>query len=230
MATFAQLKVRAQNMAMSDDDTEAGYAVNDALTDIVVGAQLKVATVSKALTSGVSVYTMSGLGVTDFGALQYMEYLALGSTQSYILEPITADEIIALNATNPLGATRQYAFLGLDTIRLWPEPQTTGDSLTIYYAQTPTALSGANDVPSDIPSQWHSMLALAAAVRLADAVGEDQTLSASLDARFQVQMDRFQKWLTRRGGRTARRIQHGYLRTPRRPFHDNSTYYSSAGR
>jgi hypothetical protein len=231
VATFAQLKTRAQNLALNDDDTEAGLAVNDALTDIVVSCQLKVGTATGTLTSGQSVYTMSGdFAITDFGALQYMEYLALGSTQSYILEPISADEIIALNATNPIGATRQYAFLGLDTIRTWPEPQTTGDTMTIYYAKNPTELVNDSDEPSDVPSQWQWLVSIAAGARLADAVGEDQNLSNALDAKFQVGMDKFQKFLTRRGGRTARRIQSGYLRTPRRPFHDNSTYYSAASR
>ena len=231
MATFDQLKTRAENLALNDDDTEAGLAVNDALTDIVVTCQLKVGTATGTLTSGQSVYTMSGdFGITDFGALQYMEYLALGSTQSYILEPISADEIIALNATNPIGATRQYAFLGLDTIRTWPEPQTTGDTMTIYYAKNPTELVNDSDEPSDVPSQWQWLVSIAAGARLADAVGEDQNLSNALDAKFQVGMDKFQKFLTRRGGRTARRIQSGYLRTPRRPFHDNSTYYSAASR
>lgn len=231
MATFAQLKTRAENLALNDDDTEAGLAVNDALTDIVVTCQLKVGTATGTLTSGQSVYDISSdWSISDFGALQYMEYLALGSTQSYILEPISADEIIALNATNPIGATRQYAFLGLDTIRVWPEPQTTGDTMTVYYAKTPTTLTSDSDVPTDIPSQWHWLISIAAGARLADAVGEDQNLSNALDAKFQVGMDKFQKFLTRRGGRTARRIQSGYLRTPRRPFHDNSTYYSAASR
>ena len=231
MATFAQLSQRAKNLALADDDSEAQAAVNDALVDIVVSCQLKVGTATGTLTSGQSVYTMSGdFGITDFGALQYMEYLALGSTQAYILEPISADEIIALNATNPIGATRQYAFLGLDTIRTWPEPQTTGDTMTIYYAKTPADLVNPTDVPTDIPSQWHWLITIGAGLRLADAVGEDQNLSNALDAKFALGMDKFQKFLTRRGGRTARRIQHGYLRTPRRPFHDNSTYYSSAGR
>jgi hypothetical protein len=231
VATFAQLKTRAENLALNDDDTEAGLAVNDALTDIVVTCQLKVGTATGTLTSGQSVYDISSdWSISDFGALQYMEYLALGSTQSYILEPISADEIIALNATNPIGATRQYAFLGLDTIRVWPEPQTTGDTMTVYYAKTPTTLTSDSDVPTDIPSQWHWLISIAAGARLADAVGEDQNLSNALDAKFQVGMDKFQKFLTRRGGRTARRIQSGYLRTPRRPFHDNSTYYSAASR
>lgn len=231
MATFEQLKTRAQNLALNDDDTEAGLAVNDTLVDIVVSAQLKVGAATAPLTSGQSVYDIStDWSITDFGALQYMEYLALGSSQAYILEPISADEIIALNATNPLGATRQYAFLGLDTIRVWPEPQTTGDTMTVYYAKTPADLVNDSDVPTDIPSQWHWLIYIGAAARLADAVGEDQNLSTALDAKFAVGMDKFQKFLTRRGGRTARRLQHGYLRTPRRPFHDNSTYYSAASR
>ena len=227
MATFAQLKTRAQNLALNDDDTESGLHVNDTIDDIVVSAQLKVTQVSKTLTVGVSVYDISSdWSISDFGALQYLEYLGLGSTYSYILEPSSADELLALNATNPIGATRKYAFLGLDTIRLWPVPQQTGDTLKIYYAQTSTDLVDASDVPTDIPSQWHWLIAIGAAARLADAVGEDQNLSNALDAKFQAGMDRFQKWLTRRQGRTAKTIQTGYLRNPRRPFHDNSTYYS----
>lgn len=231
MTTFAQLKARAENLALASDDTEAGLCVNDALTDIVVTSQLKVTVSNESLTSGQSVYDISSdFAITDFGALQYLEYLALGATQSYILEPIAADEILALTATNPIGAARQYAFLGLDTIRLWPVPQATGDILRVYYAQTPTALSADGDIPSDIPSQWHWLITIGAAARLADAVGEDQNLSMALDAKFQAGMIAFQKFMTRRSGRTARRIQVGFLRNPRRPFHDNSTYYSPGSR
>jgi hypothetical protein len=231
VTTFAQLKARAENLALASDDTEAGLCVNDALTDIVVTSQLKITVANAPLTGGLSVYDLStDLGITDFGALQYLEYLALGATQSYILEPIAADEILALTATNPIGAARQYAFLGLDTIRLWPVPQATGDILKVYYAQTPTTLSADGDIPSDIPSQWHWLITIGAAARLADAVGEDQNLSMALDAKFQAGMVAFQKFMTRRSGRTARRIQVGFLRNPRRPFHDNSTYYSSGSR
>jgi hypothetical protein len=168
----------------------------------------------------------SDWSISDFGALQYLEYLALGSTYSYILQPTSADEILALNATNPIGATRQYAFLGLDQIRLWPTPQQTGDILKVYYSKAPAILVADGDIPTDIPSQWHWLITIAAASRLADAVGEDQNLSSALDTKFILGMDRFQKWLGRRQGRTARTIQTGYLRNPRRPFHDPSTYYS----
>jgi len=229
VATFAQIKTRAQNLALASDDTEAGLVVNDALTDIVVGAQLKVTSASASLTAGTTVYDIStDFGITDFGSLQYLEYLATGYTTSYILEPISTDEVLALNATNATGFTRQYSFLGLDTIRIWPGPQTTGDRLKVYYAQTPTALSADGDIPTDIPSHWHWLIVIGAAARLADAVGEDQALSASLEAKFQGGMINFQKFMTRRGGRTARRLQSGYLRGPRRPFHDNSTYYSGS--
>ena len=201
------------------------------MTDIVVTAQLKITVANASLTAGLSVYDLSAdLAITDFGALQYLEYLALGATQAYILEPIAADEILALTATNPIGAARQYAFLGLDTIRLWPVPQATGDILRVYYARNPTALSADGDIPADIPSQWHWLITIGAAARLADAVGEDQNLSMALDAKFQAGMIAFQKFMTRRSGRTARRIQVGFLRNPRRPFHDNSTYYSSGSR
>ena len=67
MATFAQLKTRAQNLALNDDDTEAGLHVNNAYTDIVVAAQLKVTMSSESLTQGQSVYDISSdWGLTDY--------------------------------------------------------------------------------------------------------------------------------------------------------------------
>jgi hypothetical protein len=77
VATFAQLKTRAENLALASDDTEAGACVNDALTDIVVSAQLKVTVSNESLTGGQSVYDISLpiFAITDFGALQYLEYL-----------------------------------------------------------------------------------------------------------------------------------------------------------
>ena len=73
MATFAQLKTRAENLALASDDTEAGACVNDALTDIVVSAQLKVTVSNESLTGGQSVYDISSdFAITDFGALQYL--------------------------------------------------------------------------------------------------------------------------------------------------------------
>jgi hypothetical protein len=184
--------------------------------------------VTKVLTPGQSAYDISSdWSINDFGALKYLEYLAQGASYAYILEQISPDELLALTASNPLGAARQYAFMGYDQIRLWPTPQDANDTLRIYYTQTPATLVYDTDVPPDIPSQWHWLITIGAAARLADAVGEDQNLSAALDAKYIAGMDRFQKFLTRRSGRSARRIQTGYLRSPRRPFHDNSTYYSS---
>jgi hypothetical protein len=113
---------------------------------------------------------------------------------------------------------------------LWPTPQQTGDILKVYYSKAPADLVADGDIPTDIPSQWHWLITIAAAARLADAVGEDQSLSSALDTKFILGMDRFQKWLGRRQGRTARTIPTGYLRNPRRPFHDPSTYYSAGSR
>lgn len=229
MATFVQLKTRAKQMAVTSDDTEAGLIVNDVYRDVVVQSQTLCDTTTINLTGGANVTT---LNISDLGMIQYITYRALGQTQSYIIEPSSIEEVIQLAAVNPSGVVRKYALQGLFDLYLWPTPQTTGDELTIYYAATPKTLvnsapgPGEETTPSAIPAQWHHLLSVGAAARLADAVGEDLELGIALQAKYDQIFSRFTGWLNMRHGRGTQRMSSGYVRNVGLPPHDRSTYFS----
>ncbi len=124
MATFADLKDRAQNMALVEDDTLAGIFVNDVYTDLVVQGQLKCSSVTVPLASNANKYSVSDdFGITDFGMAQYLVYTASGMTEGYVLDQTDLETALQLNSTLPTGYVRKYAFQGLDSVYLWPYPQ-----------------------------------------------------------------------------------------------------------
>jgi hypothetical protein len=234
MATFADLKTRAQNMALTEDDTLAGIFVNDAYRDLVVQAQLLCTNSVESLTQGQNLYTLSGFGITNLGMIQYIIYRAAGQTDGYILEPSDLESVLQLSSTNPTGYIRKYALQGLDNLYVWPASQQTGDSLIIYYAQNPLLLVDTvvdplveESSPSSVPSQWQHMISVAAAARLSDAVGEDVTLSQALQNRYEIMYSMFTKWVNGRQGRGTRMMPSGYARSTGMPQHDRSAYYSS---
>ena len=117
MSTFAELKDRAQNMALTEDATTAGAMVNDVYRDIVVQAQLKCTTVDRALTFSDNLYTISDeFGLTDLGQVQYIMYTPNGENQGYVLEPSDLETVLQLSSTSPTGYVRKYAFQGLDNL------------------------------------------------------------------------------------------------------------------
>lgn len=229
MATFAELKTRAQNMALTEDDTLAGVFVNDVYRDLVVQAQLLCTNSVESLTQGQNLYTFSGFGITDLGMIQYVMYRASGQTDGYILEPSDLETVLQLSSTNPTGYLRKYALQGLDNLYVWPASQSTGDSLIIYYAQTPSDMTTSGSTPSPVPSQWQHMISVGAASRLCDAVGEDVTLAQALQNRYELMYASFMKWVNARQGRGTKMMQSGYTRSMGMPPHDRSAYYSSVG-
>jgi hypothetical protein len=235
MATFADLKTRAQNMALTEDDTLAGIFVNDAYRDLVVQGQLLCTNTTETLTQGQNLYTFSGFNITDLGMIQYIIYRASGQTDGYILEPSDLETVLQLSSTNPTGYLRKYALQGLDNLYVWPASQSTGDALIIYYAKNPLTLVNTvvdplieESSPSSVPSQWQHMISVGAASRLCDAVGEDVTLAQALQNRYEIMYSAFVKWVNGRQGRATRMMSSGYARSMGMPPHDRSAYYSSA--
>lgn len=227
MATYGELKTRAQNMALVEDDTLAGAIVNDVYTDLVVQGQLRCTSVNKTLSSAQNKYNIStDWSIADMGMVQYLVYKAVGMTQGYILDQTDLETALQLNATMPTGYVRKYAFQGLNDVYLWPYPQNNGDTLTIYYAQTPTALTSDAQTPTFVPSQWHHLISVGAAARLTDAIGEDIALSNALQAKYDVLYNSFVKWMRNRQGRGTQIMGSGYSRTVGWPPHDRSAYYS----
>jgi hypothetical protein len=162
--------------------------------------------------------------------VQYMLYKASGQNEGYILDQSDLETVLQLSNTNPTGYVRKYAFQGLDRIYLWPSPQSSSDSLIIYYAQTPTALSAAGDVPSSVPTQWQHLISIGAAARLTDAVGEDIGLATALQSKYDILYASFIKWVKNRQGRGTQIMSSGYSRAIGWPPHDRSAYYSPNSR
>jgi hypothetical protein len=390
MSTFADLKDRAQNMALVEDDTLAGIFVNDVYRDLVVQGQLKCSNVTVPIVSAENKYTIKDdFGITDFGMGQYFVYTATNQLQGYVLDQTDIETVLQLSATLPTGYVRRYAFQGLDNVYFWPYPQsgtryaatnltvsnnvfsttitgisqnavnlssvipfggstyqfltatphgfsssdtvfigipsssngyefttqngfdaltgglvivsptvfrvdlagtpstgaitnggaTTsptvlqcfgigapgftanvvvpsslvssgytslangtygtngvwfyvpgGDTVTIYYAQEPTALTLGASEPSDVPTQWQHLISIGAAARLTDAVGEDITLSTALQNKYEILYASFVKWVKGRQGRGTQMMGSGYARSVGMPPHDRSTYPNYSAR
>lgn len=224
---YLDLKDRAQNMALVEDDTLAGVFVNDVYTDLVVQGQLKCTSSVETLSSTQNVYNVvSDWGITDLGMIQYLVYKAVGMTQGYILDQTDLETVLQLNSTVPTGYVRKYAFQGLNSIYVWPYPQNNGDTITVYYAQTPTALTINTDLPVSVPTQWQHLISIGAAARLTDAVGEDVALATALQEKYETLYASFVKWVKGRQGRGTQIMGSGYSRTVGWPPHDRSAYYS----
>lgn len=229
MSTYEDLKDRAQNMALVEDDTLAGIFVNDVYTDLVVQGQLRCTSSIETLSSSQNLYdVVTDWAINDLGMIQYLVYKAVGMTQGYILDQTDLETVLQLNSTLPTGYVRKYAFQGLNSVYLWPYPQNNGDTLTVYYAQTPIALSLANDVPVSVPTQWQHLISIGAAARLTDAVGEDIALATALQNKYDTLYAAFVKWVKNRQGRGTQIMGSGYSRTVGWPPHDRSAYYSSS--
>lgn len=137
---------------------------------------------------------------------------------------------MSLPANSP---TQVYALAGANLLMFWPLPSTT-DVIEMYYIPVPTDLSSGTDDPSTlslggIPKQLHEAIFYAAAKKLA-SYDDDQTSAQGqrYSDWYDKEITRYHKLLRRRGGiRNQRAVPGGSNR--RRPFHDNSIYYSGMG-
>lgn len=223
MATFLQLKTRVQQMALESDATEAGLFINDVYKDIVVQAQTQPFYIANTLSAGQTAISYSV--VSDSVVFMYVTYTAVGDTLNQVLEPVSFEEILNLNSTQPTGVVRKYAVLGSGantTLQLYPAAQSAGDVIGAWLASPPTAMSSDTDTPTAIPSQWHYLISVGAAARLIQAVGEDETLATAFEQKYDAGMLKFKQWLARREGNTTQRMPTGYMASQRPRPHDNS--------
>lgn len=106
---------------------------------------------------------------------------------SWLLQPITEQEFGELSNTVVsgvgAGGPQVYTVDGSSTtIRLRPIPSATAaDYLTVHYIQRPTALSADGDIPSELPAEFHDLIAEEAIYRIAQNE-EDQELARGAGA------------------------------------------------
>ena len=230
IAQFSDIYNRVLRYSDTSDSVTAKALVNDIYRDIVRETEIKAAKVSKSLTAGTVFYTISvTFAISDLLSIKYIEYSASGSTDSYPVVPTSLEEILALrNQSTPSGVVRLYAMRDYDTLELYPAPQTTGDTLDIYYVQAPTALSADSDLPSAIPSEFHDTITFGATARMCE--DEDADLAETYEQKYQRRLNLLRWYVRERVGNIPRRTRVGYPTRRTQMPHDRSSYYSGDSR
>lgn len=208
MATFAQLKTRAQAQAFSENATDAAAFVNDVYRDVVRRCGLNVTESIESLTAGTWKYGISAnFGISDLLSIDVVSGTTSGTSYSWVLEPTSAETIIAQNVTSTLGQPRQYALQGIEAFLVYPAPDT-GVSLTIRYFAAPTALSADGDTPTAIPSEYHYLLQYGAAALLANEEGSD--LAITLSQLYENELVKVKGIINQMDANLSKRVRVGY--------------------
>ena len=226
MATFADLYGRVNRYTDTSDTTTAKAHVNDAYREIVREAKATVTTATKTLTSGTATYSIpTDFTINDLLSLEGLIYTPGGQTTGYPVSVTSLANLLAIRQSLTTGFVMLYCLRDLNTLELYPAPQTSTDTLTLYYVQAPTALSADGDVPSAIPSEWQNLIALTAAARMADEEDSIQ-LTAVFTQRYQTMLSAFRQFIRDRQGRQPRMTTIGYPTNYPRAPHDRSTYFT----
>ena len=219
MATYTQIQTRAQSMAMSANATDAPLFANEVYSEIVGFVGLNPTTATKTLTAGTFEYDIvADWSLSTLIAIDYITYAAAGATVFDLLQPTSFLDILRENRGSTNGYVRQYALRGKSKVDFAPRPQG-GDSVTIYYQATPTALSAGTDTPSLIDSAWQYLVTWGTAARLAQEEGLD--IASALEAQYVARRDDYVRWLEEAQGDVSKIVRVGYARSPIRK-HDNS--------
>lgn len=208
MATYAQLKTRAQAQAFSENATDAALYVNDVYRDVVRRCALNPAESVETLVAGDWKYAIAAdFGITDLLAIDYITATTSGATYSWLLEPVSAEAIIAEAVTSSTGQPRRYALRGVDTFLVHPAPES-GISLTIYYQAAPTALSSDSDTPSKVPSEYHHVIQYGAAALLANEEGPE--LAITLQQLYEAELVKLMGIHNQMSASVGKRVRVGY--------------------
>ena len=227
-------------LAASADGTGAECSdvdtwINQARDRVLMDTGCYVTAESLTISSLTAVTSLSG-AVTDYQmpteALEIVGLYIQSSGWSPRVDRVSVPELIeARRLSLPSGTpTQVYALAGADLLMFWPLPAST-DVIELYYIPVPTDLSQQAHDPSNttyggIPKQLHTAIKYWAC---AEGASYDDDQSSAQGQRYRDDYDkeitRYRKFLRERGGlRNQRATVNGGRR--RRPFHDNSTYFS----
>lgn len=208
MATYTQLQTRAQSQAFSENSTDAALFVNDVYRDVVRRAALNPQSSVETLTGGDWQYSIaSDFAISGLMSIEVVTGTSTGSAYSWLLEPVSAETIIAKSTTTTTGQPREYALRGTDTFLVWPAPES-GTSLTIYYQAAPTALSSGSDTPSLIPNEYHYVIQYGAAAMLANEEGAE--LAVTLQQLYEAELAKLIGIKAQMSSSMQKRVRVGY--------------------
>lgn len=220
MATLLQIRTRAIRRALADASagaaaTEADNIINDVYKDIVSKAGLNILTQTLALASGDDSYVLTTALADDFNGLHGLYFSSPTQGTGY-LEPVDLNTIIQQRAaiTNT-GIPQMYALVGQSQLELFPAPQGTGATLVVWFYSFDTAdrLVTDGNVPTLVPDEYHDVIELAAAYRLAginESAGENKNLAGELFALYQQRLGELRAYMRRHESKQPRRMKAGY--------------------
>lgn len=185
----------------TNDTAKVKDAVNQAYYQVVVETEAYPAIATTTLTPGTNSYTLP----SAISRLKSVNVTPVGGFATRPLLRISIDRMLAYRSaaagpgTNN-GTVYSYCLLGLNELEVYPSPQN-ADTLTFYYTQRPTALSGDTDVPI-IPEPYATdCLVYGAQARVAQFSGDPDL--GYYQQLFNDSMQRLQTHINRLTGRVT---------------------------
>lgn len=222
MATFGALKskiVRRIGGNTTDNDTELGEFLNEAVREILLRTQIKVTTATVSLTANTWEYTL------DSSVLLIKRVVWDGSTDDRKLRRVSPDELVEMQTrgTSPSDSFLYYALDGGDLFMVYPTPSASA-TLKLYVVQRPTEMSSASHDPSNatyggIPVEFHPAIEEYGLWKFAD---QDDDSSSGQGERYRLGFEgadgnggwigKIRKYRTMKGGTTLPRAKVGRRR------------------
>lgn len=201
----------------------AGKLVNESLLELCSTLRLSEPMATFTVTPNVGDYSLAtGLGQSNVAQIRDVFYQPVGQQQA--LPPLrrTSPSRIDEMRARASGAAYPWfwAMAGVDTLMLGPTPTDAG-TLSFRYVGDGVVLSTDTDVPSTIPPEFHDVVWLLAATKL--AVTRRPAAWEQLQKMYTARLDALRSWLVDLAGETPMVMQRTGLVIPNR---DPSTYPS----
>lgn len=192
---------------------------NEQEREVATTLRLTQPSTTLTVTPGTGDYSLAtGFTATDIAQIRDVTYIPNGQTTGRLLRqttPARIDELRAWsNASNPF----EYALAGVDTLILSPIPTSAG-TLTVRYTSRPAEMATDSDIPVGVPVEFHDVIWLGAAAKMARIVAPAR--AQALDQWYRERLGDLRSWLVDLGGATPIRMQRSGVLLP---VHDRSTY------
>ena len=154
---FLALKTRVRETASlpSEDAATVGEFVNEAYRDFCRDAATNPERFSFTLTANDGTYPLSSIAGADAGILRFLS-IAVGASgeRATLVDVVELDELLLMSESNTTASVPTHcAFLGLDSVELYPAPST-ALVLSGFYVPRPAELSADTDTPA-VPLEYH---------------------------------------------------------------------------
>lgn len=220
MATRLQIQAAVLARTGTQDVVIAQDAINDAYREIVGRFDLAPIEAVVSLTAGVDSYDFNTLlGTTDYNGLIEM-YGTDTQSNPFGLDEVDLSGLVKLRAAAlSTGQPTTFACVGTTGLEIYPIP-TTGWTLTVWYNRFRTAdsLSADGSIPTLIPTAYHDLLELRAAMLIAnryESMGQNVNLGDRTLQQYQNRLSEFTQIMRTRAGKQTRRMRPGYRRFAR---------------